>query len=467
MTTTAKILLEQRAALVADARKIYETAEAESRTLNAEERVKWDKMHADADALKTRADDFHKLETADDVADDELRYQEPGVAPGNKKRADEDPNKLTRDDALRAFMLGPYADMDLADRCRRSRVNHLSPSAVLRYERPGKYLDPARNSYEAEQRYNYAREQRHEQRAPQHVTDMDTFTPPAGTDGPTGGFLVANEMMAGIEKAEFAYGGMKEASTTRETATGAPWPVPTMDDTDNEGEIVGAGQEVGDGQVAFGQIVLGAHMYNSKMIKVSLQALQDPSTPMVDIISEVAGQRIGKIKNRHHTLGDGDNKPRGIVTDAVDSGITNAVVGELDWRQLVQHKHSLTQPYRKGPGVGWMVSSKMHEMMKTMSDANNRPLWLPSIVPGEPDLFDGDPLVENYHLPSTGTGFAALFGMLSKYWIRQVRQYELMRADERFIEFGQVAFLLWQRSDGRLIDAGQNPVKKMSVQMTA
>ena len=155
---------------------------------------------------------------------------------------------------------------------------------------------------------------------------------------------------------------------------------------------------------------------------------------------------------------------------ATDSGLTNANAGELDWRTLISHKHSVYKPYRSGTGVGWMVSQKMLEMMKLISDANGRPLWMPGLVPGEPDLFDNDPIVENTHLPDTGTGFAALYGMLANYWIRQVREFSLQRFDERFAEFGQIGFLLHKRADGRLIDAttdaARAPVKKMSIKLT-
>jgi hypothetical protein len=34
-----------------------------------------------------------------------------------------------------------------------------------------------------------------------------------------------------------------------------------------------------------------------------------------------------------------------------------------------------------------------------------------------------------------------------------------VRAEERFIEYGQVAFLAWSRHDGDLLDAGTDPVK--------
>jgi len=52
-----------------------------------------------------------------------------------------------------------------------------------------------------------------------------------------------------------------------------------------------------------------------------------------------------------------------------------------------------------------------------------------------------------------------LFGKLDKYIIRSVKELSILRLNERFADFGQVAFLGFGRYDGNLIDAGTNPVK--------
>jgi HK97 family phage major capsid protein len=50
-----------------------------------------------------------------------------------------------------------------------------------------------------------------------------------------------------------------------------------------------------------------------------------------------------------------------------------------------------------------------------------------------------------------------LFGDFSKYLIRDVRDFTLLRLDERYAEFLQVAFLAFMRSDGDLLNAGTVP----------
>ena len=56
---------------------------------------------------------------------------------------------------------------------------------------------------------------------------------------------------------------------------------------------------------------------------------------------------------------------------------------------------------------------------------------------------------------------SVLFGDFSKYYIRDVMDITLVRLDEVYAEYGQVAFLAFSRHDGVLLDAGTNPIKAL------
>ena len=51
------------------------------------------------------------------------------------------------------------------------------------------------------------------------------------------------------------------------------------------------------------------------------------------------------------------------------------------------------------------------------------------------------------------------FGDFSKYLIREVLGPQVVRLNERFADALQVAFIGYQRADGRLVDAGTNPIR--------
>jgi HK97 family phage major capsid protein len=93
-------------------------------------------------------------------------------------------------------------------------------------------------------------------------------------------------------------------------------------------------------------------------------------------------------------------------------------------------------------------------------DTAGVPLWQPGLVAGQPDTILGYPFVINQAMAAmAASAKSIIFGDLSKYLIRDVRDVQLIRLDERFAEYHQVGFLAFSRHDGDLLDAGTDPVK--------
>ena len=81
---------------------------------------------------------------------------------------------------------------------------------------------------------------------------------------------------------------------------------------------------------------------------------------------------------------------------------------------------------------------------------------------GAPGLISDKPYWINQDMAQLGAGNKTmLFGDFSKYAVRKVRDIVIRRLDERYAENLQVAFFAWTRMDGRLIDAGTNPIKHL------
>jgi HK97 family phage major capsid protein len=108
----------------------------------------------------------------------------------------------------------------------------------------------------------------------------------------------------------------------------------------------------------------------------------------------------------------------------------------------------------------FMMHDSTLKAIKKLKDTSGRPLFLPGISSAAPDTILGYPFQINQSMGVLGTTIKSiLFGALDKYIVRDVRGIELLRLDERFAEFGQVAFLAFARFDGNLLNAGTNPVK--------
>lgn len=449
MATTAKALLEKRASIYEESTKILEKAESEDRAMSAEERTQWERMHAEMDDLKSRADDLHSQETARHIADEELDDQLPGESRSEERDSRREKPPITGGDMLRAWALGDKADSRLLDRCREARVNPYAKQVDFRIERSAHWIPP-RSIAEVNRRYDALAEKR-------AMTGLQSTTT-------AGGYTVPDDMMREIEVALLRFGGMRQVSTIMSTDSGAPLPIPTVNDTAQVGEIIDENTTVTDQDATFGQLVLDSWKYSSKFLKVSIELLQDSATNIPALMGRLAGERIGRIHNQHFTNGTGTGQPRGITVAAVDSTINQAVAGTLEWdTEMLELKHSVDPAYRQN--ATWMMDDAQYLNAKQMQDSQGRPLWLPNLVAGAPDRIDGDPVVINQDMP-TGTGAnGIIYGDLSKYIIRDVLNpgFSVLRLDERFAELGTVAFLVYNRADGDLLDAGTGPVKFMDL----
>jgi HK97 family phage major capsid protein len=106
--------------------------------------------------------------------------------------------------------------------------------------------------------------------------------------------------------------------------------------------------------------------------------------------------------------------------------------------------------------------SELQEIKKIVETTTGRPIWLPNMAGGAPDTILGYPYTINQHMDaaaSTGSGKSILFGAMKKFLYREVQDIEVMRLNELYAEYYQVAFVAFARMDCDLLDAGTHPVK--------
>lgn len=280
---------------------------------------------------------------------------------------------------------------------------------------------------------------------------------PAG--GP-GSNTVPDELMTALEVALLAFGGMRAMSTIISTSTGANLPIPTIDDTTNKGRILaeaGDSSTGGNNEMEFGQTNLSAFKYTSDLIQVSIEFMQDTSIDAFGVIGSLLGVRIGRIHNQHFTTGvGGGTEPAGIIDATLGttaSGVVQATLGIVTWEQMVDLMHSVDPEYANAPGAAFMFNWTTLAQVKQIKDSQTRPLWLPSTRDDAPPTLLGKPYVINQDMPDVDTVNlkSILFGDQTKYWVRDTLGVTLLVLRERYAELGQIAFVAFNRADGRLI----------------
>lgn len=312
--------------------------------------------------------------------------------------------------------------------------------------------------------------------------DMTTVS--GGENFPTGGALVPVGFADEIESALKYYGPMLSGDgsgrdglpTILDTETGAPLPWPTDNDTTVVGERIAENTTVGaPADVSLGLVNFGAYKYSSKIVKVSIEVLQDSKFPLDTYLGDKLGQRVARVVNTEMTVGtgSGDEMPQGIVAGATlgataIGAFSNDGVGGLNTigsDDLISLEHSVDVAYRRN--ARWMMHDTVLAHLKKLKDKQGRPIWQPGLIAGAPDTILGYQYAVNNDMDQLQTGpnspvvvrKTLLFGALSKYTVRRVRSFSVLRLSERYADYGQVAFLLFARFDGKLLDAGTHPVK--------
>jgi HK97 family phage major capsid protein len=275
-----------------------------------------------------------------------------------------------------------------------------------------------------------------------------------------GGYTVPTGFLKMFEESLLGTDAMRLVATTVRTDRGGELQLATNDDTANNGEIVSENtahneQDLG----SFGQIVMGAYNYTSKIVRISQQLVEDSEFSVDELVGAALGRRIGRIQNAHFTTGTGSGQPQGVVTaSAVGKTGTTGQTTTVTYADLVDLQESIDPAYRNG--AKWMLHANTLKSIKKLVDSAGMPIWQPALANGEPATILGDPYVVNNAMPvKAANAKSILYGQLSKYVIRDVREIMLFRFEQRYAELGQVGVIAFLRSDGKLLDAGTDPVK--------
>ncbi len=290
-----------------------------------------------------------------------------------------------------------------------------------------------------------------------------------------GGYTIPRGFQAELEKAVKAYGGMWESSRILKTSQGNVLDWPTVNDTANKAYLLAESQSAASAAqaVVFGTTPFEAYKYTSGLIQVPQELIEDSEFNIPALMVELLAERIWRGTNEAFTIADGSSKPHGII--ATGNSVYGASTGNdtvLSYDDFVNLEHSVDPGYRNRPGTAWMFHDTVLKEAKKIKDQANQPVWSPGLMSlGAPSTLFGYKYVINQDMPIFWPGNAtdndtdkcAIFGDLKKYIIRQVNNMRIVRLNERYGELDQVAFVVFLRVDGDLLDAGTNPVKHLRV----
>lgn len=400
-------LVNKRNKLAADMRDLNTKAETEDRSFTSEERTQWDAMVADISALDERIARAKTMGQFDDI-DEPVRRLPDDMGGDDAHRSQDDDGQLTYEAVHRDYMRHGMGGLSQEER-----------SVMM-----GGQAD---------------------------MSAAELRALGVGT-GSAGGFTVPEGFGGRIIETMKQFGGVINVANILETGTGNDLPFPTNDDTGNVGELLAENAEADTQDPTFGQATLKAFKFSSKIVRTSLELLQDNEVDLEGYLANIMGKRIGRAASAYYCTGTGTAQPQGIAAGASNTA-TAAGASAITFADMLDLEHNVDPAYRVPGACRYLFNDATLKALKAIVDGDGRPLWLPSVADSAPATINGHGYQIDQGMPDVGTGNrSVVFGDMDAFTVRLVMAINMLRLTERYAEFGQVGFLAFARSDSRIMD---------------
>ena len=381
----------KRAELIKQATNIVEAAQAEGRSLNAEEKTKFDAMEADARGIKEQIDVLERTAEMKKelAANAEVREAAP---------------KATRKGAFEKYLRNGMSSLN---------ANERSMMAELR----------------------------------------GTSTQVAGTDS-LGGFLVPQDFSNELDIATLFTGEVERLAKKLNTAGGALLDYPTINDTATDAGLTNEAAAVTVQDMTFANAQLSAYNYASQ-VRVSMQLLQDNAFDLNAFLAESMGERIARATNAAFTTGSGSSQPQGIITGATlgNTAASATAIAADDILDLV-HSLDPSYRNKPSFGLMAHDNVIAAIRALGIGSSNDFPIFIPSMAAGEPDKLFGYNLYYNNDMESSiATGNKTLLAAdFSKFVVRTAGGVQFVRLNERYMDELEVGYVAFARKDSKVLD---------------
>ena len=185
----------------------------------------------------------------------------------------------------------------------------------------------------------------------------------------------------------------------------------------------------------------------TRIVQISRELLSDSYVDMQSFMAGMFGRSFDILLNSAFVNGDGSSKPTG-VTDGSAEALTAASATVITFDELQSLFYKLKESYRAN-GT-WLFNSTTAAEIRGLK-ADGRYIWEPSGQLGQPDTLLGRPVAINDDCEDTATGLKPiLFGDLSYYWVTWREYMDFQRLDELYAVAGNVGLRAELRVDGQL-----------------
>ena len=276
-----------------------------------------------------------------------------------------------------------------------------------------------------------------------HGTTCNTLR--EGSDG-EGGYLVPDEFEHRIVQAMAEKNVMRKLGTIMQTERTMTFPI---------GKGIGFAEwvpEEGEFPIVaaeFDEVKLGAHKVATS-IRVSDELLEDSVFDLEEFIIKEFARRIGEAEEAAFIHGNGLAKPLGIIHQLEREVITEKA-GKISTDDLLDLKHAIPSKYRKD-AVFLMHDSTLRELFK-LRTGEGQYIWYENPKKNIPLAIFSHRVITCPSMPTIESGKPPiLFGDFKHFVIGDRKHRRIKRLNEVHAQQGQVAYIMSQRVDAKLLD---------------
>jgi len=266
-----------------------------------------------------------------------------------------------------------------------------------------------------------------------------------GSDG-EGGYLVPDEFENRVVQAMAEKNVMRRLGTVMQTERTMTFPI---------GKGIGFAEwvpEEGEFPIVaaeFDEVKLGAHKVATS-IRVSDELLEDSVFDLEEFIIKEFAQRIGEAEEAAFIHGDGLAKPLGIIHQ-LDREVISEKAGKISTDDLLELMHAIPSKYRKD-AVFLMHDSTLRELFK-LRTGEGQYIWYENLKKNIPLCIFSHRVITSPSMSTIDSGKPPiLFGDFKHFVIGDRKHRRIKRLTEVHAQQGQVAYIMSQRVDAKLLD---------------
>lgn len=198
----------------------------------------------------------------------------------------------------------------------------------------------------------------------------------------------------------------------------------------------------------FGEVILDAYKLATS-IRTSDEMMEDGGVDLEKYILDMFSERIGKAEEEAFIRGNGNGKPLGLIYQA-SVGAVSETEGDITLDDMIDLEHSVKPEYREK--AVWLMSEDAYHKLRRINHYRGHAVWLDNLEAGEPVHLFGYRIYICKAMDDVAPGnFPVMFGDFSNYWIGERGKRVIKRLVERYADRGQVAFIISERVDAKLV----------------